>query len=290
MSEIETSINYRRLSPLQALLIIVSEIFTNTIKLIVRPVRRYKERINAEYDEGRWQKIFLQKRWLQYQSVYDYVIPHDQTIRVAKIKNHFVSIKTNDYYRYRLTLLQNVLKQYADDVDTLCELGCGWGMNLFSLALANHWKFFEGFDVSQNAIAAAKAAAQHFNMNQVKFGQIDLTNSSESAFQELSGKVVFTYHCLEQLKHFTPQVIENIYQAKVKRVIHIEPTTELLKIWLPKDLIDYLYIMRQDYQNNLLKTIVSFERKGLIKILEKKRLYYAPTPRHDNVLICWEPL
>jgi hypothetical protein len=53
--------------------------------------------------------------------------------------------------------------------------------------------------------------------------------------------------------------------------------------------VNYLYIVRQDYQDSLLTTVRHRERSGTLRILGEERLYYAPTIRHDPTLICWEP-
>jgi len=53
--------------------------------------------------------------------------------------------------------------------------------------------------------------------------------------------------------------------------------------------VNYLYILRQDYQNSLLTTLRARERAGALRILAEERLYYAPSIRHDPTLICWEP-
>lgn len=281
---------FERLPAWEAYRIITREILADLKAFMLRRVRRGKERVRAEYDAGEWKAILREKRWLKCTSVRDYVAFNDGKLRVAKIHNQLVRVRTDAYYAYRLQILQEVMKEWAGDAVELCELGCGWGLNLFSLSLANRWKRLAGFDISENALQAAREAAEHFGLDNMRFGSLDLTDPRDSGFEELRGKPVFTYHCLEQLKYSTAAIVDNLRRAGVWRVIHFEPTTELLRIWFPMDLANLLYIARQDYQDNLLRTLWAFERRGLIKVLEQKRLYYAPTHRHDNVLVCWEPV
>jgi hypothetical protein len=173
-------------------------------------------------------------------------------------------------------------------VREIVEVGCGPGLNLFSLSLTNRWDRLEGFDISENAIRAAREASQHFGLSHIDFGILDLTNPVSDNFERLRGKTVFTYYCLEQLKYSTRIVIDNLVKAGVRRVIHIEPATELLRLWSPADWLTYLYITRMDYQDNLLHTLEEVERSGLIRIVDKKRLGYAPTCKNDPMLVCWE--
>ena len=269
--------------------IIRRELWLGLRGLLARRLERNPEQVSAEYDAGSWKAVLEQRKWAQCASLRDYLVPGDERVRVAKIKDRLVRIKTSDYYDYRLRVLQEVLEQYAGGERELIELGCGYGANLFSLALSGRWESLSGFDISKNGIRAGREAACHFNLTNVSFDHLDVTDSDDPNYQRIKGKTVYTYYCLEQLKRSTQTVIENIIRAGAGRVIHIEPTFELLRMWHPVDLTTYFYVKRQDYQDNLVTTLKGFEKRGLIKIIDLKRLYYAPTHRNDPTLICWEP-
>jgi SAM-dependent methyltransferase len=269
--------------------IICQELWLGLRGLLARRLERNREQVSAEYDSGSWKAVLEQKSWEQCTSLRDYLVPGDERLRVAKIKDRLVRIKTSDYYDYRLRTLQDVLAEYAGSESELIELGCGYGANLFSLSLAGRWRSLSGFDISENGIQAAREAARHFNLPAVSFDRLDITDRGDPNYRRIKDKTVYTYYCLEQLKYSTPTVIENIIRAGARRIIHIEPTFELLRMWHPVDLTTYFYVKKQDYQDNLVTTLKNFEKRGLIKILDLKRLYYAPTYRNDPTLICWEP-
>lgn len=281
---------YEILPSVKSNMVIMKDIKEHMVGLVAHRVRRDEEQVNNDYDQSSWAKILNERRWTKCESVQEYVFVNDSSYRVAKIDNRLVQIRTGDYYRFRSQILQDVLIKYAGDEDELWELGCGWGFNLFSLSIANRWKLLVGLDISQNAIQAAQQAADYFGLDNMTFGTINLLNLDDHAFDKLRCKTVFTYHCLEQLKYSTEMVLENIRRSGVRRVIHFEPTTELLRLWSLKDLNNYIYIARKDYQNNLLKSLWKMRDKGLIRVIEQKRMYFAPTPRHDNTLVVWEPL
>lgn len=269
--------------------IISRELWLGLRGLLARRLERNPERVGAEYDSGSWQMVLEQKRWAQHESLRDYLVPGDERVRVAKIKDRLVRIKTSDYYAYRLKILQEVLEQYADGEKELIELGCGYGANVFSLALSGRWESLAGFDISRNGIQAGREAARHFNLANLSFDHLDITDGADPNYERIKSKTVYTYYCLEQLKRSTQAVIENIIRAGAKRVIQIEPTFELLRMWHPVDLTTYFYVKKQDYQDNLVTTLKNFEKRGLVKIVDLKRLYYAPTHRNDPTLIIWEP-
>lgn len=267
------------------------EILKNSLLLIGRKNKRDKQQVRAEYDQGQWKSILDRRPWLHASDVEDLLFPGQNEELIAKIENQYVRISTRDYYKYRTEMLQAVTNEFAGGETELVELGCGYGMNLFSLVSKKARSKLIGLDISENAVEAGCQISKHFGLDdRISFDQIDLLDGGHLGFERITGKSVFTYYCLEQLKYSTKLVIDNIIKARPKRVIHIEPTTELLHLWAPKDLVNYLYITRKDYQNNLLSTILSYEQMGKLRTLEVRRLFYAPTVRHDPTLICWEPL
>jgi SAM-dependent methyltransferase len=271
--------------------VLVEEFGRNLLALILYPVRRDRKTVDAEYNDGRWQGVLSGKRWLGCKTLRDFVIPPGDQLRIAKVGNKCFRTSNQEYYSYRTAVLQDVVEKLTPACTELVELGGGFGANLFTLALGEKkWNRLIGLDISKNAVQAGQEIASHFGLTQqISFNTLDIINGSDLTFRHLRGRAVLTYYCLEQLKHDTRIVIENILKAGPSRVIHIEPTFELLHLSSLKDIVTYLYIVRKDYQDNLLSTLKEYERKGKVKILMVERLYYAPTIRNDPTLICWEP-
>ncbi len=282
--------NYEVLSTGEAYKILAKDVLGNLKALVTSRIRRDRQQVRKEYDLGVWKSALDLKQWLLCKNLREYVTGTEQQVWVSKVGNRLVRIKACDYYVYRTQRLQEVIQQYAGHEPEVIELGCGCGYNLFALALMNHWPRLGGFDISPHALEAAREAAQHFGIANVSFGTLDLTNGDDPSFQAIGDKTVFTYLCLEQLKYHTPAVVENLLRAGVRRVIHIETTHELLRLLSLKDWATYLYVLRMDYQDNLLKTLKAFEKRGVLRIVDVKRLYYSPVHRNDPTLICWEPV
>ncbi len=257
-------------------------------KVLGRTGHRSRNRVAGEYDGTIWKDILEARRWEKTASLHDYVVFRDAQSRVAKVEGRIVRISTGDYYEFRLAKLQEVMTLHAGDVDTLIELGSGWGHNLFSLALLNRWKTLQGFDISSNGVTATNEAASHFGVSSVQARKFDLTARADPAFAEMRGATVFSYLCLEQLKYSTATIIENLLAAGIRRAVHIEPVPEMLSWWRLGDTANRLYIAAQDYQNNLLSTLRSFESAGRLRIIDVSRLRFAPRPVYDPTLICWE--
>ena len=254
-----------------------------------RLTRRTPQRVSAEYDGGYWADVLRNRAWERCDTLHDFIVPRTQGTRVARIDNRLVRIATTDYYEYRLQMLQREIGRYAGAGAPIVEIGCGYGVNLFTLFETGQWQQLTGLDISANALQAGRLIAERFGTGAaIEFQRLDLL-SDDAAWSRLTDATVFSYYAFEQLKHHTGDVLRRIVAARPRRVIHIEPTPELWSRLDAKDAINRLYSWSHDYQDNLLDTLRAMERAATVRMVDVRRLYYAPGVRHDPTRVCWEP-
>jgi hypothetical protein len=258
---------------------------------IWRRKARVKARVAEEYDQGYWSDVQRERAWLRFPDLEAYLLERGDTPRTCRVGSTLVQVPTREYYRFRARMLRLVLREFADDVDELAEIGSGYGYNVLTLSLDSRWRRLRGFDISDVGVATAREIAAHYGLaERLEFHRLDLTDAADAAFRDLRGATVFSYYCFEQLPAHTSVVVENLLRAGVSRVIHIEPAVEFLRWTSVLDWASYLYIIRSDYQRTLLSTLRRFEREGRLKILHSERLEFAPGIHHDPALICWAPV
>jgi hypothetical protein len=259
-------------------------------RLAMRRMERTQDKVNSEYDGLHWQKILSRKAWLDAKSLPDFVIFPDQNQRLRKVDGKILRISAKQYYRYRLSALGELIARHADGAKRIVELGTGYGYNLFSLHHSHPDWTLKGFDISPNGITIGREIAAHFGItDKVSLDRIDLTDPTDPNLAAINGEVVLTYFCIEQIPYDVRKVIENIIAARPRRVINIEPTTELLDLRYPRDIISLLYIRSVDYQTVLFSTLDRLEREGRIRIIARERMPFAPSINNDGFLYCWEP-
>lgn len=258
-------------------------------RMLLRRVRT-RDRVRAEYDAGHWRRVLLQQTWTGSPDLAAFLVGDDATMLVAKLDGRIVRIAARDYYRRRLSELFDAIAAHAPDESRLVELGCGYGHNLFTLALRGRWQQLAGLDVSETGLRAGRAIAAHFGLGErVQFDALDLTDAAHPNFACIEGQTVFTFCCIEQVPDTVEHVVENILRHRPRRVIHIEPTTELLSPWQPLDLLNYAYVKSVHYQTRLFSTLTTLARRGEIRLLTTRRLPWAPTIHNDTFLAVWEP-
>ncbi|MBR1257977.1 class I SAM-dependent methyltransferase [Bradyrhizobium sp. AUGA SZCCT0240] len=260
-------------------------------RLMMRRVKRTADVVDSEYNLQNWQKMLASKSWLRAANLTDFLAPAVSTERLRKVDNKILRIDQQRYYRYRIAALGDLILRHAGNARQIVELGCGYGYNLFSLHLNRPDLTLKGFDIAPNGIAAGREIAGHFALlDKISLDRIDLTDANDPNFSAIAGAVVFTFFCIEQIPYDVHKVVENIIAAKPKRVINIEPTTELLDLTHPRDLVSLVYIRSVDYQTQLFTTLDELERQGRIRIIARERMPFAPNINNDGFLYCWEPI
>jgi hypothetical protein len=253
-----------------------------------RLTRRTPARVSAEYDGGYWADVLGRREWERCETLDDFIVPRTAGTRVARIGNRLVRIATADYYAYRRQMVRQEIARYTDAGAPLVEIGCGYGANLFTLFGTGRYPRLTGLDISENALQAGRLIAARFGIgSSVEFHRLDLLNDGPE-WERLEDATVFSYYAFEQLKHHTKGVLRRIIAAGPRRVIHIEPTPELWSLRDPKDAINRFYSWSHDYQDNLLANLRVLEKEGAARLVDVRRLYYAPGVRHDPTLICWQ--
>jgi len=256
----------------------------------LRRRKRVRAQVKSDYDQGEWRGHLSARRWELANDLKGYVIPDDQRTIFATVDGRLGAISVHDYYAYRTHSIANVLRAYAGDTDRLVEIGSGAGRNLFALALDGQWSRLRGLELSVVGMEVTRLAAERFGLSGVSVGPIDLLEPNSVGFRELQGETVFSFYCLEQLPAHTEAVLMSLLRAGVKRVVHMEPSAELLSPFSLKDLPTISYIWRQHYLNDLVSVAKRLESQGLIRVVAVKRLDFAPTHRNTPTLVVWEPL
>jgi hypothetical protein len=277
-------------SPIDRAVTYAIDVAKSLCRLILRRVERTADVVNSEYNLSNWQKVLSTKAWIKARDLGDFLAPPDSTERLRKVDNQILRIGGQKYYQYRIGALGNLIARHCGDARQIVELGAGYGFNLFSLHLGHPDWTLKGFDIAPNGIAAGREIARHFGLSdKISLDRIDLTNASDPNLPEIAGEVVFTYFCIEQIPYDVRKVVENIIAARPRRVINIEPTTELLDLTHPRDLVSLVYIRSVDYQTQLFSTLDELERQGRIRIIARERMPFAPSINNDGFLYCWEP-
>ena len=252
--------------------------------------KRSSERVSKDYDRGEWLRNLDQMKFKQFPDLASWNCGWNEGGTItATIEGKLVKIDASEYYEFRTKKIVSLLDEFFDGSSELCELGCGSGRNLFAIKqLKPDMKIF-GYDISDVGIETVKRIADHFNVEGIHVGTGDLLSANGLSFN-IENKNVFTYFVLEQLPDALDIFFENVIKGKPKKVLHLEPTYELLNNSSLRDLASKAYVERQDYVRTLLEKLRALEDDGRIEILSIRRELYSSSVKQMPTLVCWRPL
>ena len=184
-------------------------------------------------------------------------------------------------------LLLEIMQPLMEEADTVVEIGCGYGINLWELNKNFPDKTYIGGEYSQNAIdLAGMLYADHSNIN------VEHCNFYDDAYNILekcpadSKVVLFTRHAIEQLPS-AEKVIQTLskYFDRLIAVVHMEPVIENCKETL-FDLMRKRYAEINDYNRDLLSLVQN--NKGM-EVIRNDYDVYGVSPFNPTTVLVWKP-
>lgn len=262
----------------------------STGRLLFKRTQRNRIRVLEEYHHGHWAGTLSARLWEQSTSLEEFLIGSRTHSIVARVDGKVCRLPCREFYLYRLRALASLVRQHLGANDPIVELGAGFGYNLFALALAFPDRRFIGLDLSSNGVQAGREISAYFGMSdRVSFDLLDLTDAHHKGFAHLAGNCCLTFFCIEQMPSKVDQVLANILAARPRRVLHVEPTIELLNLRRPSDWANYAYVKSLDYQTRLFAVLREMDRRHSLRLIYTGRAVFAPTVQNDGFIALWEP-
>jgi len=250
---------------------------------------RNMDKIDAEYDKEKYAGLLADYKQLEYGTTVSMVKELEIGILHKDIcistKGQLLVMTNEECLHCGNWMLIDAIAEFIDTVDTVVELGCGYGYNLSVLSGAFHGSVTcRGGEYSQNAVKLASLLfAEQDNISVQPFNWYD---EVWPIFDEIGSKaIVFTRHSIEQLP-FARDVLPTFerYKDKIAGVIHLEPVYELASGESLLDMMRRSYTRLNDYNTDLLGTL----NRMNVKIIKTKYDLFGANPLNPTSLIYWE--
>ena len=214
------------------------------------------------------------------------LIPKYFNTTEGRYKQEFVK---GDGYAFS-DMLQRIVRKYIfnrymQEFSDIYEFGCGTAFNLVDLAQMYPDKNLHGFDLTYASGKIIKILREHFGYN-IDGGQFDFTKPDLS-LEIAENSCVYTFLALEQTYDLWKPFLDFIIAKRPKLCVHLEPIEEFYD---ENNLVDYLSIefhRKRHYLKGFYTELKALEEKGIIEILEQRRLYYGDCNHEASSLIVW---
>ncbi len=185
-----------------------------------------------------------------------------------------------------LTSVASSFKKYLTESENVYEFGCGTGRFLHLMAKMFPQKHLFGLDWTDAAIEILDLMRDAgINVSGKKF---DMLNPDYDFNLEPDSAVV-TIGSLEQLGENFDKCLEYILSSRPKVAIHHEPIVDFYSEDNLSDYLQVLYHHARGYLKGYYKELKRLEDKGIIEILDAKRMHYGNVYHEYSSFIAWRP-
>ncbi len=206
---------------------------------------------------------------------------------VMRLCGEYIMPFNTDFEVACVNVLRKVLfGRYFSEARSIFEFGCGTGLNLVELAALFPEKRLFGFDWAKTSCEIVSKIAELKNLR-MESGLFDMYNP-DYELNLTASDAVFTVGAMEQLGTNYIAFLNFLLKKKPLICINIETTNE---IYTNKTLSDYAaikYTKKRNYLFGYLKTLISLEKRGDIKILQEQRTF-GGLYHEGYSFVVWKP-
>ncbi|SOH04468.1 hypothetical protein KSMBR1_1970 [Candidatus Kuenenia stuttgartiensis] len=249
--------------------------------------------VSHEYGEkwGRLLSKYQERKFTNINEVLHYLFDthFSDNILFHIYENIYYSANTPVFWDFFYNQIIQAITRYLTPNDTLVEMGCGWGRNLFTLYQRKLFKNAIGGEFTQEGITLGNLIAKEFNVP-LEFFHFDYYNPKQEFMEKINGTVVFSHNSIEQITQMPQKTILSLIENRPKIVFHFEPIYE----YRNKDtLLHYMwkrYTQVNEYNINLLTLLKDFEKKGQIRIDLEVPHVLGLNAFNPGSFIVWQPI
>ena len=112
--------NKKKLTRLESLSLLTILLCKQFFLFIIKRQFRTLLLIRNDYDQGDWKSILNKKNWLHYQSLKEYLTAlGGEELRVVKLHNELFTINAQEYYQFRISVINSVMLKYSSGDEEL---------------------------------------------------------------------------------------------------------------------------------------------------------------------------
>lgn len=247
--------------------------------------------VNDQYNQGAW-KLLLAHHYnlsLLPNSLKDFLFKNailndrgDFGNKISLVNCGKLVMSTyEEYLKYKSMRLS---RSIPIEVDSILEIGCGFGWNLASFRYNGFVGKLYGVDISENGIKLSNLISNKYNLN-FETRVMDIKELDPSILSLSSVDLILIYQVLEQLPYDVEEILLKLVNTfPDTRFLIIESAAELF----PKNLnllMTRFYGKKQGYQRSVLKTCNIMSQNNLIKNLSFERYFCSGKFGHESLKI-----
>ncbi|MDD4286970.1 MAG: class I SAM-dependent methyltransferase [Candidatus Peribacteraceae bacterium] len=255
------------------------------------PIRRTREKIDAEYDKDKYASCLAYYRQHAQEGITVDQVRKEWEMRAVgsescvSFGDELFLLSSSESLTMNDQLLLEVLGPLAAQADSVVELGCGYGHNLWLLAQQFPGKTFFGGEYSPQAVTLAQELYRNNpSIHVEQFNFYDPTYPILDRLEKGRRVLVFTRHAIEQLPSAANVcLVLPKYADRMTAVVHLEPLYETHGESLLA-LLRKRYTEMNDYNRDLLPLL---RANPAVTVQEAQMNVFGLNPLNPTSVIRW---
>jgi hypothetical protein len=245
------------------------------------------QKIDAEYDKDKYSacfSYFRSRKSADAAAVKAWEMQASETETCISLEDELAVVSAKEAAAMHDRFLLETVGPFVEQADTVVELGCGYGYNLWLLSRHFPGKTYRGGEYSAQAVALA--GELYRNEPSVRVEPFNFYDASYPILDALprGRTLVFTRHAIEQLPSAASVVAAlGKYGDRIGQVLHLEPIYETGDKTL-FSLLRRRYTEMNDYNRDLLSLLQGTEGVDLNGIA---RNLFGHNPLNSTSVISW---
>jgi len=221
----------------------------------------------------------------------DLLIPqYFQKHKYVRYGGKYIQPKSTDFeYQLNNLIRKIIFKKFLSDATRVIDFGCGTGTSILTLIKLYPKLTMIGCDWSNAAVELINLIGieKKRNVTGIKFDMFNIKGSKKINLCSTDG--IITMHSMEQLGTNFEPFLNYIIEKKPSICVHLEPVFEFYDKTNSFDEIAIDYHIKRNYLRGFLIKLKKLRSKGIVEILEEKRLLIGNFFHDHSSLVVWRP-
>lgn len=210
-------------------------------------------------------------------------VPFFDAGRIQLVPYHVVRARQTELYA-------EVLGRHIDGASALVELGAGYGSKILRLSAVDRFSALplhaaELAPSGQQLITLLAERAQR----RVAVGACDFREATLTGMSVPENAIIYTSFAAHYVPELTERFVDWLAAFRPRVVVHFEPCLEHMGSESLHDLLCRAYILRNDYNRNLVGVLRAAERAGTARIVDERRKVMGANPLFPLSVLAWRP-
>lgn len=257
------------------------------------PKKKNKRETLREFDIEKWGSLlrYFSKKDKNFSihDVNDYFFSKENKLFPLWNGKNFILQNEKEIIKIQNNIYYKVLTKYLKNINSLVELGAGYGSHFFKLAEKKKIKKLKliAGELTKSGVELMRILKKKMRID-AEIGYCDIYRGTTKELKIPKHSLIYTSYAMFYKRKLDAKFVNFFLSLKPSYVIHFEPIYEHMDKNTFYHVLCRKYMKDNDYNVNLLSVLRECEKKDKIKIVHEDRMCFGGNPFLPFSVIIWK--